>query len=121
MAVIESPEVADSPEESADDRTLDTPAATEEAVLSSPEADSFVNSQDNHDEAVETTDNYAENSTDDATEKNGFGRGFIVGLIVGLAIGALGLCCYVMYFVHASGETQPVETELVETAPLPVE
>ncbi len=121
VAVIESPEVADSPEESADDRTLDTPAATEEAVLSSPEADSFVNSQDNHDEAVETTDNYAENSTDDATEKNGFGRGFIVGLIVGLAIGALGLCCYVMYFVHASGETQPVETELVETAPLPVE
>lgn len=121
VEIIESADVTDIPEESTDDQVIETPDATEEAFHSSPEADSFVNSQDNNDEAVEATDNYAENSTDDATEKNGFGRGFIVGLIVGLAIGALGLCCYVMYFVHASGETQPVETELVETAPLPVE
>lgn len=121
VEVIESADVTDTPEESTDDQVIETQDATEEAFHSSPEADSFVNSQNNNDEAVEATDNYAENSTEDATEKNGFGRGFIVGLIVGLAIGALGLCCYVMYFVHASGETQPVETELVETAPLPVE
>lgn len=121
VEVIESVETTDVPDESSDDRVIEAPAATEETFLSSPEADSYVDNQDDHDEAVVTSDNDAERATEDAPEKNGFGRGFIAGLIVGLAIGALGLCCYVMYFVHASGETQPVETELVESTPLQVE
>ena len=121
VEVIESVETTDVPDESSDDRVIEAPAATEETFLSSPEADSYVDNQDDHDEAVVTSDNDAERATEDAPEKNGFGRGFIAGLIVGLAIGALGLCCYVMYFVHASGETQPVETELVESTHLQVE
>lgn len=69
-------------------------------------------SEDTHEEPMASTDDA------DAGSDNGFGKGFIVGLIVGLAIGALALCCYVMYFVHTSGQPQTVETELIEDSPV---
>ncbi|WP_290143633.1 hypothetical protein, partial [Paramuribaculum intestinale] len=68
--------------------------------------------EDTHEEYMVSTD------VDDAAADNGFGKGFIVGLIVGLAIGALALCCYVMYFVHTSGQPQTIETELTENSPV---
>lgn len=95
-----------------DNRQQPTAEACPTEIVCLTDEPDTTESEDTHEEPMASTDDA------DAGSDNGFGKGFIVGLIVGLAIGALALCCYVMYFVHTSGQPQTVETELIEDSPV---
>ena len=109
---IDADERARKDETVSDDRQQSTSEACPTEIVCLTDEPDTTESEDTHEEPMASTDDA------DAGSDNGFGKGFIVGLIVGLAIGALALCCYVMYFVHTSGQPQTVETELIEDSPV---
>ena len=110
--VIDADETPGTDETVSDNRQQLTAEAYPAEIVCLTDEPDTTESEDTHEEPIASTDDA------DAGSDNGFGKGFIVGLIVGLAIGALALCCYVMYFVHTSGQRQPVETELIEDSPV---
>lgn len=110
--LIDAEERAGTDETVSNDSQQPTAEACPAEIVCLTDEPDTTESEDTHEEPMASTDDA------DAGSDNGFGKGFIVGLIVGLAIGALALCCYVMYFVHNSGQPQTVETELIEDSPV---
>lgn len=110
--LIDAEERAGTDETVSNDSQQPTAEACPAEIVCLTDEPDTTESEDTHEEPMASTDDA------DAGSDNGFGKGFIVGLIVGLAIGALALCCYVMYFVHTSGQPQTVETELIEDSPV---
>lgn len=110
--VIDTDETPGTDETVSDDRQQSTSEACPTEIVCLTDEPDTTESEDTYEEPITSTDDTF------AGDDNGFGKGFIVGLIVGLAIGALALCCYVMYFVHTSGQPQTVETELIEDSPV---
>lgn len=112
MRFIDADETAETDETVSNDSLQPTSEAYPAEIGFLTDNADTTDNEDTHEEYMVSTD------VDDAAADNGFGKGFIVGLIVGLAIGALALCCYVMYFVHTSGQPQTIETELTENSPV---